>query len=395
MSMAITQLRWHAYISAHIQQVPLYKIHANNHNPAYSVEAEINGSPLPIRFEIDTGSAFTIITRSDFDKLGLPLAALSKPTVKLIGFAGKQIQCPVERKMSVTINGKTHDLMLTVVDTRGPSLLGRDGLACFKLDCKLTGESSREEMLDEAQVLFVEEETTGPWQRLHIDFAGPFLGQTFLIVVDAYSKYLDVIPMSTATSSGTNKALRRLFATFGSPLHIVSDTGSQFTSFEFEDFLRKNGIAHTCSVPGHPETNGLAESYVGHFKTKMKLMDMRDDNDTRAQRFLFTDRTTPISNGKSPAELLMNRQPRSGYDGLKRSNNSEVKSFEDNAHLTPEFKPGDAVFTLSFRRADCTWVPGVILSALSPVNYQVQVEDVVWKRHRNHLVRGPSPKFRH
>ena len=42
---------------------------------------------LPIRFEIGTGSALiTIITKSDFDKLGLPLAALSKPTVKLIGF---------------------------------------------------------------------------------------------------------------------------------------------------------------------------------------------------------------------------------------------------------------------------------------------------------------------
>ena len=38
--------------------------------------------------------------------------------------------------MSVTINGQTHELMLRVVNTRGPSLLGRDGLACFKLDWK-------------------------------------------------------------------------------------------------------------------------------------------------------------------------------------------------------------------------------------------------------------------
>ena len=134
----------------------------------------------------------------------------------------------------------------------------------------------------------------------------------------------------------------------------VSDNGSQFTSFEFEDFLRKNGVAHTCSAPGHPETNGLAQRYVGHFKTKMKFMDRRDHIEKRVQRLVFTYRTTPASNGKSPAELLMNRQPRSRYDGLKRSNHSEVKSFEDNAHLTPEFKPGDAVFTLSFRRADST-----------------------------------------
>ena len=29
---------------------------------------------------------------------------------------------------------------------------------------------------------------TAPWERLHADFAGPFLGRTFLVVVDAYTK---------------------------------------------------------------------------------------------------------------------------------------------------------------------------------------------------------------
>ena len=38
-----------------------------------------------------------------------------------------------------------------------------------------------------------------PWSRLHIEHAGPFLGRTFLIVVDAYSKWLEVVPVvSTA-----------------------------------------------------------------------------------------------------------------------------------------------------------------------------------------------------
>ena len=73
---------------------------------------------------------------------------------------------------------------------------------------------------------------------------------------------------------------------------------------EFEEFWRKNGKAHTCSAPEYPEANGLAERYVGHFKMKMKLMDPRDDIDTRIQRFLFTYRTTPTFNGKSPAKLL-------------------------------------------------------------------------------------------
>ena len=226
---------------------------------------------------------------------------------------------------------------------------------------------------------------SGPWRRLHIDFAGPFLGKMFLVVVDAYSKFLEVVPMSTATSAGTIKALRRLFAMFGLPVHIVSDNGTQFTSSEFESFLGKNGIAHTCTAPGHPETNGLAERYVGHFKSKMKVLVQSADLDTCLQRFLLTYRSTPTSNGKSPAELLMGRQPRLKFDALKAKSQLEVRSFNQNAHLTPEYKPGDAVFAISFRKSEPTWVPGIILSVCSPMNFNVQVEDVVWKRHRNQL----------
>ena len=31
-----------------------------------------------------------------------------------------------------------------------------------------------------------------PWSILHIDFAGPFMGKMFLVIVDAHSKWLDV-----------------------------------------------------------------------------------------------------------------------------------------------------------------------------------------------------------
>ena len=35
-----------------------------------------------------------------------------------------------------------------------------------------------------------------PWVRIHLDFAEPYLGKMFLVLVDSYSKSLDVIPMS-------------------------------------------------------------------------------------------------------------------------------------------------------------------------------------------------------
>ena len=65
-----------------------------------------------------------------------------------------------------------------------------------------------------------------PWRRLHLDFLGPFLGATFLIVVDAYSKWLEVIPMSSTMAERTITELRKLFSTHGLPTQVVTDNGN-------------------------------------------------------------------------------------------------------------------------------------------------------------------------
>ena len=50
-----------------------------------------------------------------------------------------------------------------------------------------------------------------PWLHLHADCAGPFLGRTFLILVDAHSKWLEVVSVSTPSSQQAFKALRHIF----------------------------------------------------------------------------------------------------------------------------------------------------------------------------------------
>ena len=162
--------------------------------------------------------------------------------------------------------------------------------------------------------------SNGPWKRLHIDFAGPFMGKMFLVVVDAYSKYLDVVPMDHATSATTIKALPHIFSIFGLPEHIVTDNGNQFSSQEFKNWLTQNDILHTLTAPGHPATNGLAERYVGLFKSKMKEFGQTGESiQERIDRFLLAYRTTPLSIGRSPSKLLTNRQPRIRYNELRES----------------------------------------------------------------------------
>jgi hypothetical protein len=67
---------------------------------------------------------------------------------------------------------------------------------------------------------------TKPWERIHTDFAGPHLGRHFLIVVDAYSKYPEVISAPNTSSRQTVAMLRKLCAQHGVPEKIVSDNGT-------------------------------------------------------------------------------------------------------------------------------------------------------------------------
>jgi len=91
-----------------------------------------------------------------------------------------------------------------------------------------------------------------PWARLHLDYAGPLLGHMLLILVDAHSKWMEVKLVKTATSSTTIEHLRNIFATHGLPEMLVTDNASYFTSQEFQDFNKLNGIRHVTSAPYHP-----------------------------------------------------------------------------------------------------------------------------------------------
>jgi len=107
---------------------------------------------------------------------------------------------------------------------------------------------------------------TKPWERIHTDFASPHLGWYFLIVVDAYSKYLNAISVSNTTSRQTVAILRKLCAQHGFPETIVNDNRTQFTSHKFKEFCKANAFILILSLPYHPQSNGRAERFVDTFK---------------------------------------------------------------------------------------------------------------------------------
>ena len=42
-----------------------------------------------------------------------------------------------------------------------------------------------------------------PWSRIHVDFVGPISGHVYMVVVDAYSKFPEVVKMTTTTTGTT------------------------------------------------------------------------------------------------------------------------------------------------------------------------------------------------
>ena len=131
-----------------------------------------------------------------------------------------------------------------------------------------------------------------PWSRLHLDFAGPFLGHMFLVLVDAHFKWLDIQLMQSITSENTISKLKDIFAIHELPQKVVTDNGPSFTSSTFKAFMERNGINHICSAPYHPSTNGLAERAVQTFKQSLRQIQGTSIKE-KLNKFLFKYRIMP------------------------------------------------------------------------------------------------------
>ena len=231
-----------------------------------------------------------------------------------------------------------------------------------------------------------------PWSRVHLDFAGPFLNGMFLVVVDAHSKWLDVRPMSSITSTKTIDQLRVIFSTHGLPRKVVTDNGPSFTSKEFKQFMRENGIVHVTSAPYHPSSNGLAERAVQTFKHGI-LRIAGATIQERLSKFLFKYRITP----HTTTGVLMGRRLRSRLDLLYPDVSRRVEKQQDRQKQTHDntlplrsFAEGDCVYAEDFTSSPCKWNAGTIVEVSGPLSYVVRLENgAVVRRHVDNIRKRP------
>ena len=112
----------------------------------------------------------------------------------------------------------------------------------------------------------------------YLDYAGPLLGRSFLLLVDAHSKWPEIFDMPTTSATQTIATLRQLFSAYGLPEQVVSDNGPQFVAKYFAEFMKNNSIKHTRCTPYHPSSNGAVERFIQTHKQAMKA----SENDGRS-----------------------------------------------------------------------------------------------------------------
>ncbi|XP_011876481.1 PREDICTED: uncharacterized protein K02A2.6-like, partial [Vollenhovia emeryi] len=229
------------------------------------------------------------------------------------------------------------------------------------------------------------EPTTTPFERVHVDFAGPFLGCHFFILVDTYTKWPEIHIVKNLTSKTTIDLCRKIFATFGIPKYFVSDNAKTFTATEFKTFLKVNGITQKLTAPYNPSTNGQTERFVQTLKNSLRCMRSNSSNmHILLQQILMQYRNTShAATGKSPAELMFARRLRTRLDLLLPTEKECIQT---------ESKPVPIVFEVG-KRVSCRnylghekWCFGKVKERIGKLHYQIQLDDGrIWKRHINQM----------
>ncbi|XP_039305140.1 uncharacterized protein K02A2.6-like [Solenopsis invicta] len=236
------------------------------------------------------------------------------------------------------------------------------------------------------------EQPTSNWNRIHIDYAGPFENHYFLVVVDARSKWAEIrIIKEAPTSEKTIELLKDIFSIHGFPDVMVSDNATIFVSEIFKQFSRESGIFQKFIAPGHPATNGLAERNIQTLKQRLKSM--KDENLTLNQKvreILFRYRATPLACGKSPAELYLHRAIRIKLDALKpckkTSNYQKIPG-------TRNLPVGERVQARYYTNLKPTWKFGTVIRTWStPLSYQIRRWVHFQKTHRSITQHGSKKR---
>ena len=234
-----------------------------------------------------------------------------------------------------------------------------------------------------------------PWEKLATDLFH-HNGTNYILLVDYFSRYVEVQKLSNSTSAGVKAFLKAMFSRHGIPMTLMSDNGPQFSSKEFQDFSSTYHFNHITSSPHFPQSNGLAERTV---RTVKKLL--QGSKDTFLALLSYRTTSLPWCN-LSLAELLMERQLKSNVPQTKDHYIPNWSHIDNLKELHRKYKDSQSkhynrrhrVRSLpSLPEDTAVWVQGetsqepgnIVRSVSTPRSYVVSVPRGKVRRNRIHL----------
>ncbi|XP_013175717.1 PREDICTED: uncharacterized protein K02A2.6-like [Papilio xuthus] len=237
------------------------------------------------------------------------------------------------------------------------------------------------------------------WSKLGVDIFH-FANKPYLLVVDYYSKYIEVNKLNTMTSWEVIDNLKNIFSRQGIPEILMSDNGPEFNSSYFKRFETEWKFRHITSSPRYPQSNGQVERTVQIVKNMLKKTHY-DQTDFRLALLEYLN--TPISADlPSPAQLLNNRSlrgilPRAPeFLEPKVVNKDIVKAqlhkrqiyqkhyYDRTSKKLKELKQGDNVKVFT----NGIWSNGLIIKKNNARSYYIKMcKGRVIIRNRRHIVK--------
>lgn len=229
------------------------------------------------------------------------------------------------------------------------------------------------------------------WSKVGTDIFH-FDGKIYLLVVDYFSKFVEVSRLNSLTSDSVIHELKNIFSSQGIPDVVMSDNGPEYKSHNFKQFSEDWNFKHVTSSPRYAQSNGQAERAIQTIKNILKKDSL--------ELAMLEYHNTPISNTlPSPSELLNNRKLRSilpcqpkllrpkihlnARKELEIRQNTQKHYYDRGARDMKALKVGQKVKV----RVDGRWVNGTIQALVGIRSYSVAIEkggSLV--RNRRHLI---------
>ena len=155
-----------------------------------------------------------------------------------------------------------------------------------------------------------------PWQKVGMDLL-EWQKLTYLTIVDYYSRFIKIAQLDWTTAEAVIQHCKNIFSRHDIPEEVVTDNVSQFDFNAFRTFSREYQFRHVTSSPYCSRSNGVAEQRVKTAKALLKKGD-------KPYLVLLAYSSTPLSNGYSPAEFLMNRKLRTNVPSFREAQKPHV-----------------------------------------------------------------------